>query len=710
MATNDCTISEEAINALLQEHTPITDDPAGEEAETQFQSLQRKLDALEWQISILNKAKQAMLKGNFESRARTFNLLDWDQGMIGSIDNTGSGYQIPRFLDYRWGHSELEAISAYEWNFAVTLQPFDVGSNQVESIAAGWHGDDVVPVSQTLKILDWCQKTIERIARTLTPDQIEQTFKLGNPDFGPPQSPFEVGRIILSNRLQQRIQQGEKQLVALRRRWNSLLPIAGLPVEILIQVLGFVLRAEPPERRDETYILCRVLMRICRDWTWIIINTPGLWNRISPYSSTLREVTMALDRSRPLPLSLCFNSAQMRGISLTNFFILIKEHTGRWRVLELHLIGLDAPIVLSNKLWGVFPRRLERLRVSMRLDGRGTARHVNFFDGRLPDSLKHFVLAGCRMDSSHCAELRGLATLELSQLPSHQRASVTEIIRILSNCPELEELVLGGAIVLDEQSAFLNPGLPVQLDRLRAISLSLEPAPMKAILTAIQVGNCTKFCIEAIKPQRPDSRWTESLLTDGIRPFIRVLESALSSASAISIKIDDNLIALATDPPDSDSLVRLTFRGRRLAEVGRWMANSLTLGPAPVTLNLAATGTTWIEALPPMLSNFNHIVKLTFVGLNSTYKQAIDFLGTPIHTKATSQHDFPAPRLACMDVMAEYISNLICMAGLRTPAGVAGLGRPARLSKLILRRKQRVSTRKDTLPTLVAEEVEWLAI
>ncbi|KAG8941259.1 hypothetical protein FRC04_004661 [Tulasnella sp. 424] len=132
-----------------------------------------------------------------------------------------------------------------------------------------------------------------------------------------------------------------------------------------------------------------------------------------------------------------------------------------------------------------------------------------------------------------------------------------------------------------------------------------------------------------------DSVWTESLRIDRIQLFIRVLESVLSSASAISIKIGTELIELAKDPPDSNSFVCLTFRGRRLAEVGGWMANSLTLGPAPVTLNLAATSMTWMETLPLMLPSFNQIIKLTFVGRNSTYQQAIDFLGTPIQAKTT---------------------------------------------------------------------------
>lgn len=152
----------------------------GEEVETQFQSLEQELDALESQLMVLNEAKQAMRKGSFDSRTRTFDLLDWDQGMTGSIgiygDNTGLGYQIPWFLDYSLGQSELETICAYEQNFAVALpvpNPFDLGSNGVESIAAEWNDNGGVPVAQALKILDWCRKTIERIATTLTLDQIE---------------------------------------------------------------------------------------------------------------------------------------------------------------------------------------------------------------------------------------------------------------------------------------------------------------------------------------------------------------------------------------------------------------------------------------------------------------------------------------------------------------------------------------------------------
>ncbi|KAG8964436.1 hypothetical protein FRC05_003810 [Tulasnella sp. 425] len=633
MAASDHPAAEEAIDALLQEHARvITGDLRRGKVETQFQYLERKLNALESQLGILKEANQAK--------------VDADGSSLG-----------------------------------------------------------VVPVPQALKIHEWCwQERIERIATTLNPGQIN------------------LGRIMLSDQLQRRILLLEEQLPALRQQRNRRLPIARLPLEILIQVFEFVLSAQPPEWRDETFILCTVLMRICRDWTRIIQNTPGLWNRISPYSSSLCQVMVALNKSRPCPLSVWFNSAQMRHIRPGRFLESITEHVDRWEVLELHLIGRDPRIILNSRLGRVFPPRLRRLRVSMEPTGVRSPFHdskTRLFGGCWPGSLRHFGLVGCSIDPSRSTELQGLVTLEISQLPSQQEVRVAEILQILSNCPGLEKLTLSGGILLDKPPisgiAPPKPRPPVRLNQLREISLSLEPAPMNALLRSMELDNCAQFSVEAIQPPESESAWSESLLTEGVRPFIRALESVLSSASAISIEVYEDLVELSTDPPESDFVVRLTFRGTGLAEVGRWLADSLTLGTAPVTLYFEIDDAAWMETLPLILSNLDNIVMLTFVGLDATYQHAIDFLGTTIHTETTGHQHFPAQRLACMDVRDEYIPNIIHMTERRQAADVADDIRPVKLSWLILRRDlYGESTENETTGRLISAlagiEVEWSTV
>lgn len=105
---------------------------------------------------ILNDAKQATRKGEFDSRVQTSDFLDLDQGLTGSIgidgDNTGLGDQTLGLVNRSWrqsGFKSFERIAEEEYSFGV------------------------VPEPQAPKVLSWCQDTIERIAKALTPDQIE---------------------------------------------------------------------------------------------------------------------------------------------------------------------------------------------------------------------------------------------------------------------------------------------------------------------------------------------------------------------------------------------------------------------------------------------------------------------------------------------------------------------------------------------------------
>ncbi|KAG8941253.1 hypothetical protein FRC04_004655 [Tulasnella sp. 424] len=170
MTTIDYPDAEEAIDALLREHA-IAGDPEEAEVETQFQSLQRKLDALESQLMILNEAKKATRKGDFNSRPRTFDLLGRDQGLTGSIgslygNTTGARYRTPGLVDHDFSQR----------NFAIASQApnlLDWRMHRVERVDAEGYNLGVVPVPQALKIHEWCQETIESIAPRLTPDQIK---------------------------------------------------------------------------------------------------------------------------------------------------------------------------------------------------------------------------------------------------------------------------------------------------------------------------------------------------------------------------------------------------------------------------------------------------------------------------------------------------------------------------------------------------------
>lgn len=146
-------------------------DPEGGEAETQFQSLERKLDAV-----VLKDAQKVTSDRNLEpgSQARTPQPLRRDQDLMenpresGNNTMTGLEHEIPWLFDHAWSRSELTAseqtpdldrIRNEVESITEECYRLDWKTNEVESIAAEWCSDRVVPVSQASKIQQWSRNT-----------------------------------------------------------------------------------------------------------------------------------------------------------------------------------------------------------------------------------------------------------------------------------------------------------------------------------------------------------------------------------------------------------------------------------------------------------------------------------------------------------------------------------------------------------------------
>ncbi|KAG8960020.1 hypothetical protein FRC00_000968 [Tulasnella sp. 408] len=162
----------------------------------------------------------------------------------------------------------------------------------------------------------------------------------------------------------------------------------------------------------------------------------------------------------------------------------------------------------------------------------------------------------------------------------------------------------------------------------------------------------------------------------------------LLSASSIDIEARISSVMMDAKSEDIDTRVCLVFHEGQPAEVGKWMAECFAQGQAPVSLDIVAQGTLWIEAFPSILSKFSSTVKLTLSGDETICQQVIEFLGTAIYTDPAGYQHFPVPKLTFMGFMVECTPNFLSMVerryGQYGPTDVPNAGRPVGLAKLWL--------------------------
>ncbi|KAG9042022.1 hypothetical protein FS837_011442 [Tulasnella sp. UAMH 9824] len=356
-------------------------------------------------------------------------------------------------------------------------------------------------------------------------------------------------------------------------------------------------------------------------------------------------------------------------MNLRYFFSAIKKHADRLEVLDLYLDSLQSVDALNSLFAKVFQPRIETLRVSLSVNrSASTWAEISFFKGHWHHTLQHLQLHGVRLPSMGYGELRDLRSLVLTASLGQMILNTAEILRALSNSPNLEVLQISSITQLGgELSAEnTNPVTPVLLAHLRDITLRLPAASLRAFLRSIQTIKLIYVDIETTMPQEDESAWTKVLLTDEIQPFVQVMESALHSAPQISTYVTGPKMSLWTDSTHNElkrynaSYVHLTFTGNRLAEVGKWMAECLDLGSAKVTLHIEDS-TSWMDAVPFILSKFHNTVDLKLDGDESVSQRALDFLCTPLYTDATGSQHFPVPRLASINVQVHEPSSVISM-------------------------------------------------
>ncbi|KAJ3555724.1 hypothetical protein NM688_g2418 [Phlebia brevispora] len=107
----------------------------------------------------------------------------------------------------------------------------------------------------------------------------------------------------------------QKELYELRSRWNSIVPIARLPLEILAAVFGEYV-ADHWGQYDQTLrdfprpYSWFVILHVCRGWRRAAFFTPGLWTCIVPTSPPC--VSFIISHSGCVPLTIRFGQSRTR--------------------------------------------------------------------------------------------------------------------------------------------------------------------------------------------------------------------------------------------------------------------------------------------------------------------------------------------------------------------------------------------------------------
>ena len=226
-------------------------------------------------------------------------------------------------------------------------------------------------------------------------------------------------------------------ITSLLMRRNSLTPVFLLPPELLARIFHFHTLAEPPWVGVGLNRLGWIkVTHVCRHWRQVALDHASLWARISGFPMSVKWITEQLSRAKNAPLAIeLFDTPTPETISL------IPPHFAHTR--ELRLYGLtDAHVNGVKEICGLEAPDLEHFELGLSMSSPMTS---DLFKGKAP-KLRSLSLRQVRVPWS------SFPRCQLSQLkivlfdeapddaPSH--ASLNQLIDVLTNCPNLEVLVL----------------------------------------------------------------------------------------------------------------------------------------------------------------------------------------------------------------------------------------------------------------------------
>ncbi|KAI0055728.1 hypothetical protein BV25DRAFT_1921579 [Artomyces pyxidatus] len=285
-------------------------------------------------------------------------------------------------------------------------------------------------------------------------------------------------RATTPSQLAQEIAEARRYLASLRRTRNSRVPVAQIPVEILIHIFSFI-KCHPrwPHRNPDRPPAWVAVTHVCQFWREVALSSPLLWSNIVTYNMHWMQETLARSKAAPISLPMYVNHSTWElPKTLTSVITHIIPHILRAKKITIH--GAN----ISSYVQPLFEHAAPWLEVLELSDIR------SHFDNRnrilLPRqealNLRTLRLKRCSfMWPIPTLFSPALTELKISHMLPEDRPSLLQIRAVLLTMPNLKILVLSDVLRKspDSTAFVVDPASStVSLPFLQSLSFTAEKA------------------------------------------------------------------------------------------------------------------------------------------------------------------------------------------------------------------------------------------
>ncbi|KAG8996737.1 hypothetical protein FRB90_012653 [Tulasnella sp. 427] len=450
--------------------------------------------------------------------------------------------------------------------------------------------------------------------------------------------------------------EAERTIALLRHRQNTLLPVAHLPPEVLVQIFHDSLE----DTWRDISALQRSLLLVCRDWTTVVEGTASLWSRIDLIRSNagLRYLVISLERSKTQLLDIDYHCQYSKGIRPDVLVQKICKHMDRWRCVRLTLEGTVEDLSLFSS---TPPLQLETFKWVTMI---GIGDPLPFFNEKPLPMLQDIHLELCQIDwTAKASSFKNLRNLDLIRI--YPGPSTLQLLLILHQSPSLESLQIDRVEFQSESSCQDTLPPTICLHKLNRLFIWTPPTFMSGILSRIQIPNCRSFRLYS---RVPGDDWS-TFVTEALEPHLSVMQSLSKNVMDVALTwINGALIVMANRSiiaPSVLTALELKFGigVNRMPDVLDWVALDMGLEAAQVPFRLALSSDQleWTDAVSSTLSRFKGVTSLELLEPSNTQLRLVSWLAQPLSIPSDKgeKATFPFPRLTAVQGLNSGIAGSV---------------------------------------------------
>ena len=278
-----------------------------------------------------------------------------------------------------------------------------------------------------------------------------------------------------------RLQDVDNKIRALKLLRNTLVPVAGLPTEILSIIFPLLHIPSTPF----------FLSHVCHRWREISLNLPCLWSYINLTQLTPACAAEMLTRAKITPLQL---KAAVKKRNIENVTGQIEAHIHHTRHLSISANPQNLEWMFGRLISSA--PSLEQLSICSHLTNDTVLVPDNLFDGIAPN-LSYLHLNKCGI-SWVSPLLKGLRDLKLFAFPRSGRTTLNVWLDALSQMPQLARLSLHDDIPIHSVTLPpMEPGLAVVLSSLRELDILASTPDCLVVLAHLILPALNRLCVNA---------------------------------------------------------------------------------------------------------------------------------------------------------------------------------------------------------------------